>query len=224
MKLTPVQAPSFTSNNRYNEFAFYAQDNWSISDRLKLNLGLRYEYYGPQQKNDPKYDSNFYYGDPSVSVSTSTPQQIIDGIRSGSVLPSNQGPTGTLWKSDWNNFAPRVGFAWNPRQNIVFRMGYAMSSFLEGTGANLRLPLNPPFFTESNVNYDPRTPGDIRTGFTDVISAGNLASPRTSVVLAVPFSPLSKTPPMPGSTAMVDFSTLITPVLGVTEISQTQAQ
>ncbi len=58
-------------------------------------------------------------------------------------------------------------------------MGYAMSSFLEGTGANLRLPLNPPFFTESNVNFDPRTPGDIRTGFTDVISAGNLASPRT---------------------------------------------
>ena len=31
-----------------------------------------------------------------------------------------------------------------------------MSSFLEGTGANLRLPLNPPFFIESNVNYDIR--------------------------------------------------------------------
>ncbi len=80
---------------------------------------------------------------------------------------------------------PRIGFAWNPKQKARrSRMGYAMSSFLEGTGANLRLPLNPPFFTESNVNYDPRTPGDIKLGFTDVVSAGDLASPRTG---ATPF-------------------------------------
>ena len=46
-----------------------------------------------------------------------------------------------------------------PTSKLVFRMGYAMSSFMEGTGANLRLPLNPPFFVETNVNYDPRTPG-----------------------------------------------------------------
>ena len=37
----------------------------------------------------------------------------------------------------------------------------------------------PPFFIESNVNYDARTPGDIRTGFSDVIGAGDLTGPRT---------------------------------------------
>ena len=40
---------------------------------------------------------------------------------------------------------------------------------MEGTGANLRLPLNPPFFVETNINYDPRTPGDIRPGFADAV-------------------------------------------------------
>src|SRR5207249_2128639 len=52
---TPVQLPSFTSHNRYNEFALYAQDNWAVRNRLKVNLGVRYEYYGPQEKSDPKF-------------------------------------------------------------------------------------------------------------------------------------------------------------------------
>ncbi len=60
---TPVGFPSFLSNNKYDEFALYANDTWSITDRLKLNLGLRYEYFGPQKKSEPKYDSNFYYSD-----------------------------------------------------------------------------------------------------------------------------------------------------------------
>ena len=70
----------------------------------------------------------------------------------------------------------------------MVRAGYRFSSFLEGTGANLRLPLNPPFFIESNVNYDARTPGDIRTGFSDVIGAGDLTGPRTG---SAPFYPES---------------------------------
>ena len=32
--------------------------------------------------------------------------------RGGQALPSNESPTGGLWKNDWNNFAPRLGFAW----------------------------------------------------------------------------------------------------------------
>ena len=63
--MTPVRFPSFTSFNRYNEFALYANDNWSIGDRFTLNLGVRYDYFGPQTKSEPKYDSNFYYGDPA---------------------------------------------------------------------------------------------------------------------------------------------------------------
>ncbi len=110
---TPVGFPSFTSYNTYDEFALYANDTWSIGDRLKLNLGLRYEYFGPQKKTEPKYDSNFYYSDDGCSVNTSSPTQLIDCIRGGSVLTSNESPSGNLWANDWNNFAPRVGFAWD---------------------------------------------------------------------------------------------------------------
>jgi hypothetical protein len=48
----------------------------------------------------------------------------------------------------------------------VFRGGYGITQYMEGTGANLRLPLNPPFFFESSSSYDVTSgPGTIATGF-----------------------------------------------------------
>jgi hypothetical protein len=41
----------------------------------------------------------------------------------------------------------------------VIRAAYTISSYLEGTGANLRLPLNPPFTTEFNTTYTGALPG-----------------------------------------------------------------
>ncbi len=71
-------------------------------------------------------------------------------------------------------------------QKTVLRAAYRLSNFLAGTGANLRLTLNPPYFTESNVTYDAAVPGRITTGFTDVIARGDLTSPR-STPTAAPF-------------------------------------
>ena len=52
----------------------------------------------------------------------------------------------------------------------MFRGGYGISQYMEGTGANLRLPLNPPFFFESNVNYDATTgAGSMASGFADLV-------------------------------------------------------
>ncbi|MBO0723838.1 MAG: carboxypeptidase regulatory-like domain-containing protein, partial [Blastocatellia bacterium] len=54
------------------------------------------------------------------------------------------------------------GFAWSPEplgRNTVIRGAYSISSYLEGTGTNLRLPLNPPFTTEFNTNYTGELPG-----------------------------------------------------------------
>ena len=51
----------------------------------------------------------------------------------------------------------------------VVRGGYGISQYMEGTGANLRLPLNPPFFFESAVHYDVTTgPGTLATGFAEL--------------------------------------------------------
>ncbi len=125
-----------------------------------LNIGMRWEY------SQPLYE----VADRQVNINTATGQLLYAG---------KDGNSRALYDPYFKQFEPRIGFAWNPMPRFVFRMGYAMSSFMEGTGANLRLPLNPPFFVETNVNYDPRTPGDIRLGFSDVgAAAAILNSPR----------------------------------------------
>jgi len=100
----PASQPVFSRSNRYNEFAFYGQDTWKARQRLTINLGLRWEYYGIQHNKDAALDSNFY---PAVGGS------IFQGIRNGDVALAHQSSIGGLWAKDWNNFAPRVGFAWD---------------------------------------------------------------------------------------------------------------
>lgn len=96
----PINPPDFSRSNRYNEYAAYFNDSWRVTPRLTLNLGLRYEFYGPQRNVDPSLESNFFLGSGA---------NIFEQIRNGSVRLTSE--TGALWKNDNNNFAPRVGFA-----------------------------------------------------------------------------------------------------------------
>jgi hypothetical protein len=76
----------------YNAFYWFVQDDWKITPRLTLNLGLRYEYNGvPRDEN----------------------LQAINGVSDDPAL----GLFFRAPKPDINNFAPRVGFAWDPRGN-----------------------------------------------------------------------------------------------------------
>src|SRR5215470_3236762 len=77
-----------------NSFSLFAQDNWQVSPRLSLALGLRYEYDGP-----------IY--DPSHTSSTFLP-----GAPGGLAFPPNI--VSNLYPPDRNNFAPRLGFAFAP--------------------------------------------------------------------------------------------------------------
>ena len=75
------------------------------------------------------------------------------------------------------NFQPRIGIAYSPTNNTVLRAAFTTSNFLEGTGTNLRLTLNPPFATEHNINYNPSTyPSTLAQGYTPfgVSTAGNI--------------------------------------------------
>jgi hypothetical protein len=100
----PLKAPSFTRSNRYNEFALYLNDAWRVTPRVTVNLGLRYEFYGVQHNKDQSLDSNFYYG---------TGATIQERIRNGRVFRAKESPVGALYHRDLNNFAPRIGFAWD---------------------------------------------------------------------------------------------------------------
>jgi hypothetical protein len=143
--------------------AVFFQDDYKWTSTFTLNIGLRWEYAQPI----------YEVADRQVNIDRYTGALLYAG---------KDGNSRALYNSYWNQWQPRLGFAWTPnalRGKMVMRAGYAFTSFMEGTGANLRLPLNPPFFFESNVNYDVRTPGDISVGFSDVPSTGVLNGPRT---------------------------------------------
>ncbi len=146
--------------HRHWRDALFIQDDYKLARTLTVQLGMRWEY------TQPIYE----VADRQVNINTFTGELLYAG---------KDGNSRALYDSYWKQFEPRIGFAWNPWSKLVFRMGYAMSSFMEGTGANLRLPLNPPFFVETNVDYDPRTPGDIAIGFADASNSGVLNGPRT---------------------------------------------
>jgi hypothetical protein len=132
--------------------AFFFQDDWKIKPNFTLNLGLRWEWA------QPIYEAE----DRQTSIDVATGRVLFAG---------KDGATRALYNPYWKQYMPRVGFGWTPRwfaNKIVIRGGYGITSFLEGTGTNLRLPLNPPFFFESDVTYSLTVPGDIRTGFADV--------------------------------------------------------
>jgi hypothetical protein len=100
----PVGPPSFSRSNRFNEFALYVNDSWRVHPRINLNLGLRYEYFGVQHNKRERLDSNFYLGSGSTAF---------ERIRNGNVLLAPDSSIGKLYKPDRNNFAPRIGFAWD---------------------------------------------------------------------------------------------------------------
>jgi hypothetical protein len=125
---------------------FYFQDDWRASDELTLNLGLRWEYHSPLVEVLDR-QSNF-------EPFTGTQQ-----------LAGQDGNSRALYEPFWKDYQPRIGFAWNPKAlggRTVFRGAYTISSFMEGTGTNLRLPLNPPF----NVEYESIFEGQTAIGAT----------------------------------------------------------
>ena len=135
----------------HNRIALYVQDDFKVTPNLTLNLGLRWAYTQPIVETDNR-QANF---------DLNTGQHILasDGGRESRAL----------YESYTKGFEPRIGSAWQLSDRWVLRGGYGVSQYMEGTGANLRLPLNPPFFFESDVRYDATTGGGtLAAGFADV--------------------------------------------------------
>ena len=135
----PVNQPDFTRSNRYNEWAVYVNDSFRWSPRLVLNLGLRYEYYGVQHNKNRNLDSNFYFGPGNT---------IQERIKNGSAQLASNSPVGGLWGKDKNNFAPRVGFAYDlfGDGKTSIRAGYGIAYERNFGNVTFNLIQNPPAY------------------------------------------------------------------------------
>ena len=132
---------------RSNVFGAYFQDDWRVRDTLTMNLGLRYETHTPWVEVRDR-QANFAPFSGAVQIAGTD------------TIYGNDRALYNAHNWDLGNFQPRFGFAWTPARldrKLVVRGAYTISSYLEGTGTNLRLTLNPPFNFEFQTNYASRS-------------------------------------------------------------------
>jgi Carboxypeptidase regulatory-like domain/TonB-dependent Receptor Plug Domain len=132
----PVKSPNFNRTNQYHEYAAYFTDAWRVTSGFNLNLGVRYEYFGPQ-KSAEGLDSNFYFGSGST---------LQERIRNGGVKVATT--AGGLWKKDRNNWSPKLGFAWDITGDgkTSLRGGYGIGYERNFGNVTYNVIQNPPFY------------------------------------------------------------------------------
>jgi hypothetical protein len=124
----------------------FAQDDFKLNKKLTLNLGVRWEF------DQPVYEVN----NKMANVNMQTLAIEYAGV---------DGNSRSLYDADYTQFQPRFGFAYQLQSRLVVRGGYGISSYLEGTGANLRLTQNPPFHTDfEETAVSPTTTGAYSPG------------------------------------------------------------
>jgi Carboxypeptidase regulatory-like domain/TonB dependent receptor len=131
-----------TFGMRWIEFSAYAMDDWRVSDRLTLNLGLRYDLFTPMVEQFDRL-ANFDF-----NTGRFVAPQMSGVSRSGNVV------------TDYNNFAPRLGFAWTPwTEKTVVRGGYGIFFDQQANQNDTELAYNPTgLFFSQNIYNPPTTP------------------------------------------------------------------
>jgi len=138
-----------------NAYNLFFQDGWQVNPKLNLNFGMRYEYFGPMH-SDKKDIANFIPGRGFV----------IQGAGLSSLFPP-----------DRNNFAPRIGFAYQPtgRPDLVVRGGVGV--FYDQINLNPFLDFRPPIAASQGIQGNAFGPNPVstysRSGYNwDAVQAG----------------------------------------------------
>jgi hypothetical protein len=112
------QSNSNKQGYRDKFFSAYVQDDFKVTRKLTLNLGLRWDYGAPLTELHEREDA-FRYGEQSTVFPTAPV---------GLVFPGDAGISQSTYSRDLNNFGPRVGLAWDPtgKGKLSIRSGFGL--------------------------------------------------------------------------------------------------
>ena len=133
----------FVVTQQLQSQSFFGQDDWRASDKLTVNLGMRYDYMAPAVEKDNRM-ANF------------------DPAGAGNLVFAEDGliESRALVNPDRNNFAPRVGAVYKVTDRTIVRGGYGVFyNVFERIGSEDQLALNPPGL----LNIDITAPGSPST-------------------------------------------------------------
>ncbi|HWB95353.1 MAG TPA: TonB-dependent receptor, partial [Bryobacteraceae bacterium] len=146
--------------------AVYQQSDWRVTDRLTLNLGLRYDI---QQAPTERYNrmSAFSYEGQTFG----TPGHL--------VFPGTSGMDRNLWKTPWHDFGPRFGVAYRASESLVVRSGFGVNYLPTNTGH-----FGGPYYY-GNQNFAPTVTPQTALQYGNS-PAGALLAPYNQVVALIP--------------------------------------
>jgi hypothetical protein len=126
---------------------YYFQDDWRIASKLTLNLGLRWEYFNPFTATIDGNNAQFNLGRaPGSCFGSACPAGFIQTFGKGQAV----------YKSNWNDWGPRLGFSYSPFAKTVVRGGGGIFfTATDSTDSNMFGLFNPPVslsYTETPTN------------------------------------------------------------------------
>jgi hypothetical protein len=190
-----VQSNATTIHNERLYNALFFQDDWKLFPNLTLNLGLRWDHYGaPIEDND--HQANMIGNDGGngpggtfympQSTCGAAPAQFLTLLAKDNIAQSCIGNR-TLSNVQNSNFAPRIGFAYRIRPDLVIRGGYgiAYGSLANIGAAPYVLGNNFPFaYSVTYTAPNPTTPVVLSNGalptLENVFASVNLSSAATA--------------------------------------------
>jgi hypothetical protein len=156
-----TRSASFAAQDKF--LGLFIQDDFKLSSKLTLNLGLRYELETPMTERFDRLVADFAFDQPNpIEVAARAnyalnpiPELPPDQFRVlGGLRFVNQGGIGrSPFKGEKNNFLPRFGLAWQLFDNLVVRGGFGL--FYDTLGVNTTTPIQTGFSQSTPIQASP---------------------------------------------------------------------
>jgi hypothetical protein len=148
-----TQGTSSLGYYRLNYMGLYIQDAWKATSRLTIDAGIRWE------PSFPVYSKNGYalHFDPAAFIA-GTKSTVYVNAPAGLTFPGDAGyPGQSVGNKRWNNFAPRVGIAWDPEGNAKTSVRAAYGIFYDLPSLNYYIGFaqSPPFGNNVTIQNPP---------------------------------------------------------------------